>query len=250
MVQLQIIILGFLMISALPLKAQNAKEIIKKSHEQMRGETSKATMNMQIIRPTWERKVSFKTWSKGTQYSMTLITAPANEKGQTYLKRGNEMWNYNPTINRLIKLPPSMMSQGWLGSDFTNDDMLNEASIVVDYNHKLKENETISGRDCYIIELIPKEDAPVVWGKIEMWVDKEHYFEMKAVFYDEDMQPEKTHLSSEIKTMNGRKIPTVFSIIPSDKEDQKTKVTIQNIEFNINLPEAFFSRQNMKRLRE
>ncbi len=229
--------------------SQNATEIVRKADRKMRGETSKAVMEMKIIRPTWDRTIRFKTWSKGYEYSMTLVTYPPNEEGQVFMKRQNEMWNWNPTINRMIKLPPSMMSQGWMGSDYTNDDMLKEASIVVDYDHKMLGTETISGETCYKIQLIPKEDAAVVWGKVIMWISKEGLYELKSEFYDEFGDLTKTHLGSDVKMMSGRKIPTKYEIIPADEEKQKTVVKILEIEFNIDLQEAFFSKQNMKRIR-
>lgn len=239
-----------LIVSGAPLAySQNATEIVREADKKMRGETSKAKMEMKIIRPTWDRTIRFKSWSKGYEYSMTLVTHPANEEGQVFMKRQNEMWNWNPTINRMIKLPPSMMSQGWMSSDYTNDDMLKEASIVVDYNHKILGSETISGEDCYKIRLIPKEDAAVVWGKVIMWISKTELYELKSEFYDEFGDLSKTHLGSEIKMMSGRKIPTKYEIIPANKKKQKTVVKILEIEFNIDLQESFFSKQSMKRIR-
>jgi len=126
-----------------------AKEVIREADDQINGEESSISeMSMTIVRPTWERTVEFKNWVKGSDYALTLITAPASEKGQTYLKRGNEMWNWNPSISRLIKLPPSMMSQGWMGSDYTNDDILKESSVVEDYTHRFLGEEVIEGRMC------------------------------------------------------------------------------------------------------
>ncbi len=229
--------------------AQNAADIIKKADSKMQGESSQIEMEMKLIRPAWERTISFKSWMKSRDFGMTLITAPVKESGQSFLKMKTEMWNWNPTIARMIKLPPSMMSQGWMGSDFTNDDMLKESSIVVDYNYKFLGTEKISGYDCNKIELMPKENAAVVWGKIIMWVSKEEYFEMKIEYFDEDMKLVKTHMASEIKQMDDRKIPTKFEIIPVDKKGQKTIVTMKNIKFNIKIPDTFFSQQNMKNLR-
>ncbi|MBN2611798.1 MAG: outer membrane lipoprotein-sorting protein [Bacteroidales bacterium] len=230
--------------------AQDAKEIVKRADAKMRGEESSfSIMNMQIIRPSWERTISFKSWTKGTKYSLALITAPAKEKGQAFLKHGNEMWNWNPVINRMIKLPPSMLSQGWMGSDFTNDDLLNESSIVVDYNHTIMGIETISGKVCHVIQLIPKEDAGVVWGKLILWITKDEYLQLKAEYYDEDNYLVKTETGSEIKNMSGRVIPTRFELVPADKKDHKTVVTLEEVKFNIPIQESFFSQQNMKQVR-
>ncbi|MBC8459572.1 MAG: outer membrane lipoprotein-sorting protein [Bacteroidales bacterium] len=227
-------------------QAQDATEIIKKANDKMEGVSSEIEMVMTVVRPTWERTVSFKSWAKGRDYSLTLITAPPKESGQSFLKLNNDMWSWNPTINRIIKLPPSMMSQGWMGSDYTNDDILKEASIVVDYHHKIIGTERLSGFDCYKIQLDPKEEAAVVWGKILMWISKEEYYQLRIEYYDEDGYLVKTHLLSDIKFMYDRKIPTHFEIIPEDKPNQKTLVDIQRVKFDIKIPESFFSQQNMK----
>ena len=230
--------------------AQDAKEIIKKADEKWNGEkSSQGTMTMTIVRPTWERTIQFKIWTLERDYSMTLITAPAKEKGQAFLKRKTEMWNWMPSISRMIKLPPSMMSNGWMGSDYTNDDILKESSIVVDFTHKIIGSETIDGWDCWKIEMYPNEDAAVVWGKIIKWVSKEEYLMMKSEYFDEDEYLVKTEFGTDVKTMDGRKITSKIEIIPADKDNQKTIVVIDDIKFNVPLSDSFFSQQNMKRLR-
>ena len=239
-----------LFVLLIPIYGQDAREIIKKADEKMQGEkTSQSTMTMTIVRPTWQREVTFKSWTKGRDYSLALVTAPAKEAGQTFLKRETEMWNWNPTINRLIKLPPSMMSQGWMGSDFSNDDLLKESSIVVDYTHTIIGKEEIDGWDCYKIELIPLEDAAVVWGKIFKWIAREEFLQMKTEYYDEDDYLIKTELAYDMKTMGGRLIPSKFELIPEEEEGHKTVVVMDDIKFNEPLPDSFFSQQNMKRVR-
>ena len=250
MKQFTIITISLLISVVIPVHAQDAREIIKKADEKMQGEeTSQSTMTMTIVRPTWQREVTFKSWTKGRDYSLALVTAPAKEAGQTFLKRETEMWNWNPTINRLIKLPPSMMSQGWMGSDFSNDDLLKESSIVVDYTHTIIGKEEIDGWDCYKIELIPLEDAAVVWGKIFKWIAKEEFLQMKTEYYDEDDYLIKTELAYDMKTMGGRLIPSKFELIPEEEEGHKTVVVMDDITFNEPIPDSFFSQQNMKRVR-
>jgi outer membrane lipoprotein-sorting protein len=228
----------------------SATEIVKKADEKMRGETSsESTMTMTIVRPAWTRSVSFKSWTLGTGYSLVLITAPAKEKGQSFLKRNNEMWNWNPSINRIIKLPPSMLAQGWMGSDFTNDDILNQSSIVVDYAHAISGNETIAGRECYRITLIPKEDAPVVWGKVILWITRSDYLQLRAEYYDEDDLLVKAETASDIKSMDGRIIPTRYELVPADKKGNVTVVTLDAIHFNMPVTETFFSQQNLQKVR-
>lgn len=230
--------------------AQDATEIIRKADERWNGEkSSESHMTMTIVRPTWERTVEFKNWSMGSDYAMTLILAPAKEQGQAFLKRGTEMWNWMPSISRMIKLPPSMMADGWMGSDYTNDDILKESSIVKDFDHKLLGTETIEGSECWKIELVPHEEAAVLWGKIIKWISKSEYNQMKSEYFDEDGYLIKTELSSDVRVMDGRRIPTRIEIIPADKKNQKTIIAVNSIKFNIPIEESFFSQQNMRRVR-
>ena len=229
--------------------AQDITEIIKKADEKFRGTSSKGEMTMIIQRPTWSREVSMKNWTLGNDYSMIYITAPAKEKGQVFLKRHNEMWNWVPSIERMIKIPPSMMMQSWMGSDFTNDDLVRESSLVKDYSQKLIGEETIDGYDCYKAELTPHPDAPVVWGKILMWVSKEDYYWLKAEYYDEENKLVNTEVLSDIQQMDDRKMPTRLEMIPADEEGNKTILIFKDMKFNVNLDESFFSQQNMKRVR-
>ncbi len=229
--------------------SQDAKEIVRKSNEATRGKSSEAAITMMIVRPKWTRKVSMKSWSKGDDYSLILIQAPVRDKGSSFLKRKREMWNWQPSINRTIKLPPSMMSQSWMGSDFTNDDLIKQASIVEDYEHKILGNATIDGTACYKIELIPKPNAPVVWGKILLWVSKDKYLQLKTEMYDEDGYLVNTLNSSEVKSMGGREIPSRLEMIPADKKNQKTVLIYESLKFNQTIDDDFFSLQNMKRVK-
>ncbi|MDR2773623.1 MAG: outer membrane lipoprotein-sorting protein [Tannerella sp.] len=230
--------------------AQDAKEIVRKAENLLKGEkTSYSEMSMQIVRPKYTRTIEFKSWAETDGNSMTLITAPAKEKGQSFMKMGNNMWNWNPTIQRLIKMPPSMMSQGWMGSDFSNDDVLKESSLVRDFTHKLLGQETVNGLACYKIELTPLTDADVVWGKVFIWISVENSFEMKVQYFDEDDALVKTHTASIIKTFDGRRLPSVMEIVPAENPQNKTVVTIKDIRFNIAIEPAFFSQQNMKKVK-
>lgn len=244
--------LGAILFSASPAVAQDlsAKEILKNAEDNWQGEESSVgNMTMKIVRENWDRTITMKNWIKGRDYALTLIQSPAKEKGQTFLKRGNEMWHWMPHINRMIKIPPSMMSQGWMGSDYTNDDILKESSIVVDYTHKILGEEEVSGYNCYKIELTPKDDAAVVWGKVIKWISKEDYMQMKSEYYDEYGDLIRTEIASDVKWMDDRNIPTRIEVIPENKENQKTVVIVDNMKFNQNIPDNFFSQQNMKRVR-
>jgi hypothetical protein len=227
----------------------SARDIVKKADDKGRGETSKGEMTLTIVRPDWTRSVSMKAWSKGREYSLIYITAPAKEKGQVFLKRQKDMWNWVPSIERLIKIPPSMMMQSWMGSDFTNDDLVKESSLVVDYNQNLLGREVIRGQECFKIELIPLPDAPVTWGKIISWITTSGFDQWKAEYYDEDMKLVNVMNASDIKKMGDREVPSKLEIEPVNKPGNKTILEINNMVFNESIAENFFSQQNMKMIR-
>jgi len=242
-------ILGIIILFASPTFSQTAKEIIDAADKKMQGNSSKSEMTMQIIRPDWTREIGIKGWALGKEYSIMLITSPARDKGTATLKRENEIWSWQPSIDRVIKLPPSMMLQSWMGSDFTNDDLVRESSIVRDYTHTLKGDTIIEDRDTWKIELIPNEDAAVVWGRIETYITKGDYLQMLVKYYDEDEYLINTMVMSDIREIGGRILPTRMEMIPADNPKQKTVIIYKNIEFEIDIDSDFFSIQNMKRVR-
>jgi outer membrane lipoprotein-sorting protein len=227
----------------------SAKAIVTKADEKLRGQSSIAEIKMTIVRPSWQREMSLKSWSLGDAYSLILVTAPARDRGTAFLKRNREIWNWQPTIDRTIKMPPSMMSQSWMGSDFTNDDLVRESSTVNDYSHKLLGSEKIDGRDCYRIELVPTEKAAVVWGKVLLWIDKQDFMQLKTEFYDEDGYLVNTMIGKDVKTLGGKLLPARLEVIPADKPNHKTIIEYSTLEFDKPIKTDFFSVQNMKRVR-
>jgi outer membrane lipoprotein-sorting protein len=245
-----IILIGAVCSDALLAQALTATEIVRKADEKFNGEKSSySVMSMTIIRPTWQRTIDIKNWSLGRSFALALITAPPKEAGQTFLKRGSEMWSWNPSISRLIKLPPSMMSQGWMGSDYTNDDILRESSVVNDYVHEIVGEEEINGRLCYKIKMTAREDASIVWGKQIRWIDKKDFLVLKTELYDEDGSLVRTETGSDIKIMDGRAVTSKIELVPEDEPENKTILEIREIKFNIPVEESYFSQQNMKRVR-
>jgi len=228
--------------------AQDATEIVKKMDQQMRGDSQYAEVSMTIVRPDWERTISMKSWSKGQDYSMIYITAPARDEGTAFLKRQNEIWNWVPNVGRTIKMPPSMMMQSWMGSDFTNDDLVRESSVVNDYTHELDGEEEVDGYACYKITMKPKPDAPVIWDKVVAWITKDHYLELKAEFYDEFGELINVMNASDIQSFDGRELPAQMEMIPVEEEGQKTVLRYKTISFNENIPKSFFTIQQMRRL--
>jgi len=230
------------------LHAQNAEEIVQKADEKMRGNTLQAEITIKTIRPSWSREMNVKTWTKGTQLAMILIQSPAKDKGIVFLKRKKEVWNWMPSLERTIKLPPSMMSQSWMGTDFTNDDLVKESSVVTDYNHTIIGDTIIDNRNCYIIQMIPKPEAAVVWGKLIVCIDKKDFLELHTRFYDEEDALINTMNANDIKRMDGRLIPTRFEMIPADKKNQRTEMIYKNVKYNKPLDDNFFTSERMKTL--
>ena len=179
-------LLSFIIVLTFQANAQDAYQIIKRADEHLRGASQKAEMSIEVKRPKWSRTMDIKAWSLGNDYSFILISAPARDKGTVFLKREKEIWNWQPKIEKVIKLPPSMMMQSWMGSDFTNDDLVKESSILLDYTHEIIGDTLILDRACYTVQLTPKPEAAVVWGKIKTFIDKNDFLQLGSEFYDED----------------------------------------------------------------
>lgn len=233
---------------ALTAQELSATEVVRRADEQMRGNTSEASLSIVINRPSWSREMHLKAWTKGERFSMILVTAPAKEKGIAFLKREREVWNWIPAIERNIKLPPSMMSQSWMGTDFTNDDLVKEASAVSDYEHRHLGRETMEGRECYRIEMIPKPEAAIVWEKVIVWIDTADFLQFKTEFYDEDGELVNIMYGSEVKVLGGRKITSRIEMVPAEKEGHSTLIRYEDIRFNQEIPDEFFTPRNMTRL--
>ncbi|MFC2175921.1 outer membrane lipoprotein-sorting protein [Bacteroidota bacterium] len=230
-------------------QAQTALEIVKKADELTRGASSEGEMTIQIVRPKWSREMKMKTWTLGTDYSLMLITAPAKEKGTVMLKREKEVWNWIPSIERTVKLPPSMMMQSWMGTDLTNDDLVRQSSIVVDYKHELLKDSVIQGRTCWKLKLTAKPNAPVVWGHILVWVSKADFIQMRTEFYDEDGYLVNIFNAYDIKEIDGRTMATKMEMIPVEEPGNKTIIITNNIKFDTGVKEDYFNTNQMKRMK-
>ena len=244
------IILFLFIISAGSIYGQTATEIITKSDEKVRGKSAYIEIKITSKRPKWSKTMELKSWTEGNSKSVSLVTAPAKEKGTVFLMRDKEIWNYVPSIERTIKLPPSMMMQKWMGTDMTNDDMIKQSSIVTDYTHKLLGSEEVNGFDCWKLELTPKKDAAVVWGKIIMWIDKADYMQMQIHFYDEDDFMVNKIIASKVKEFDGKRLPSMIEYIPVDEgDDKKTIIEYVVWDFDVKIPSSYFTTRYMKRLR-
>ncbi|WP_396587608.1 outer membrane lipoprotein-sorting protein [Bermanella sp. R86510] len=222
--------------------AISAEDLIVRMDELYRMESSQASMRMTIETPDWQRTLMMDTWSLGMDYTLVRITSPKKDAGIATLKRDNQMWNYFPKVRRIIKVPPSMMMGSWMGSDFTNDDLVREDSLAEDYRVSLLEEEQE-----YMLTLIPEEKTVTVWGKIQIWIDKERLLPTKQTFFDEQSNPVREMHFSNIRKFDDKWIPAKLELTPLTKENHKTIVEYTDLTFNIDLNERFFSLQELKR---
>ncbi|MGI3037959.1 outer membrane lipoprotein-sorting protein [Vibrio diabolicus] len=230
--------------------AESAFDIVQKSDQAMRGKSSYSEATMKIVRPDWSRSMTMKSWTKGTELSLVLVTAPAKDKGSASLKRHREMWNWVPSIERVIKIAPSMLSQSWMGSDFTNDDLINQSSIVVDYQHQLLQSETFDGDKVWVVDALAKPDAPVVWSKVRLWISQTSFLQRKVEFYDEFDELVNVLTTYDVKTLGGRDVATRMEMQPIDKLGNKTVLITHEAQFDFDIDDDFFSQQQMKALRD
>ncbi len=229
--------------------SQIADEIVKRSDDKLRGKSSYTELTIDIIRPKWSKEMKIRGWSRGSDYSVSVITSPAKEKGTVFLMREKEVWNYLLTLERTIKFPPSMMLQNWMGTDLTNDDLIKQSSLVTDYTKEIIGEEGKEGYPCWKIELTPKPNAAVVWGKIIIWIDKNEYMQLQTDYYDEDMFLVNQMVGSEVKDFNGKLLPSKLTVTPLDKPGQSTVITYDQWKFDMDIPDEYFTTNYMKRIR-
>ena len=220
-------------------------KIIKKVDQLYRSNSSYAEMEMEIITPRWSRTLAMKAWTSGMDKTFVRITAPKKERGLTTLRLENEMWNYLPKTNKVMKIPPSMMMSSWMGSDFTNDDLVKEFSLFEDYAYEPAEVADAHS-DVYYVNCIPREDLPVVWGNIIVACRKSDYLPVWFKYYDEKGELMRVWRYSDIREFDGRKIPATMEIIPQHKTGHKTIMRYLDAKFDPPLKKDIFSLRNLR----
>lgn len=228
--------------------AMDAETLVVSSFNYMRGKASISTVEMVIHRPDWERRMTIKAWTKGEKESLLIITAPPKDKGNGTLKKGREMWIYNPKVNRVMKLPPSMMSQAWMGSDFSNNDLAKSDSLIYDYSHRVIETEINAGKKVYHIESRPKPDAPVVWGMLKLKI-REDLILLSETFFDEELKPVKVMTTLEIQLLGGKLYPKVWKMQKAGTQDEYTLLDYKALSFKPGLPDRLFTVSNLKTIK-
>jgi len=245
-----LMLLVFFTISSLNLSlAQSSlpevKTIVKKLDELFRADSSYAQLEMTIVTPHWTRTLKMNAWTKGLDKTFIRILAPAKEKGVATLRIGTEMWNYLPRVNKVIKIPPSMMMSSWMGSDFTNDDLVKEYTFFDDYSYEYTEVANPQPELLYI-KFTPKEGRPIVWGYVITAIRHRDYLPVWQKYYDEKGKLKRVMEFKEIKEFDGRKIPSVLELIPQNKEGHKTIIRYLDLDFNPSLSDEIFSLRNLR----
>jgi len=223
--------------------ANEADKIIKKLDENMRGKNIYMSISMRVVSLKHERVMKMQSWSEGTKKSFTKITYPPKDRGITFLSLDNQMWQYVPKIERIIKIPSSMMLQNWMGSDITNDDLVKQSSLIEDYDAKVLKK----AGDIVTIELKPKESAAVVWSKIILEIDTTTYTSKRDSFFDEDNKEVRYFTYEKVKKFGKYYIPTYWKIQPTDKKDNYTEMILHEVEYDTKISKNYFNKSALKR---
>ncbi len=228
---------------------RDAKELVRAAMDHWRGINSYSEMTLTIHRPDWERSMSMRAWSEGDKLSLVRVTAPKKDAGNGTLLKDNDMWSYSPKINRIIKIPSSMMNQGWMGSDFSNKDISKSTDILDQYDHSLTSRAQEYGHTVYTIEAVPHEDAAIVWGK-EVLKIRDDFVLLEEQFWDQDGELIKVMRASDVTEMGGRSVARVLRMGKLETPDEWTEITVSTIEFDLELPSGVFTLSNLRNPRQ
>ena len=241
--QKRLILTLLILILAIPAHALDVKALIREVEQQYHGASSRALTSMQVKTANWERTLEMEAWSLERDYFLVRILEPAKEKGVATLKRYREVWNFLPKVDRIIKVPPSMMGGSWMGSHITNDDLVKANHIEEDYNlHLLEESETH-----YEIECLPKPEAAVVWGKIVYRVNKKPRVPERVDYYDEEMVRVREIHFDDVQQIGDRIVPLRLTVLPLEKPEEKTVLQYHELVFDLDIDETYFSLRNLKK---
>lgn len=227
----------------------DAASLIRSAMDHWRGTTSYSEMTMTIHRTDWERTMSMRAWTAGEKQSLVRVTKPKKDAGNATLLDDKNMWSYSPKVNRIIKIPSSMMAQSWMGSDFSNKDISRSTDIIDEYAHKLTETREQDGHKVYVITSIPHEDAAVVWGK-EVWVIRDDFVVLEEQFWDQDDVLVKIMKTTQVEIMDGRAVAKVSRMYKTESPDEWTEMIINAVQFNKDLPSNIFTQSNLRNPRQ
>jgi len=245
------VILSILLHNYAPVRAQEQpltpRQILDKVDDLFRSKSSQALATMTVTTTHWQRSLSLEMWSKGKEQSLFRILAPKKEKGTATLRSGNDIWNYLPKVKRVIKLPSSMMAASWMGSHFTNDDLVKESRMADDYTFEITFSGEKEGQKIVEVTCHPKPEAAVVWGKVIVRALKKEYLPLFIKYFDEDLRLARTMTFSEVSQFGRRTIPSLVTMVPEDKPKESTVIHYKQMDFDIDLKDSFFSLRTLQR---
>ncbi len=227
----------------MPAAAEDPRAIIERVDRLLRGDSSRAVATMEVVTEHWEREMTMEMWSLGTDYALVRLLAPRKDAGTSTLKAKENIWNYLPKVDRTIKVPASMMGGAWMGSHFTNDDLVKDSPLVTDYDIEM----SLDAEEHWELTLTPKPEAAVVWGRIEYEVRKADSMPLTVRFFDEDGELFRTMEHSGFTRFGGRLVPAVLHMYPADRTGERTTVRYEELEFDVDLEPGFFSLRSLKR---
>jgi len=234
----------------------DAEAIARQAEDTLRSQRTTLDASMTVVSPRLSapRVVRFQSWEeRDARRSMVRILSPAKDAGTGFLKLHPNLWMFIPRVERTMRIPPSMMLQSWMGSDMTNDDLVKESSALDDYSHRILGIDPAPDGNpdlpAYVVEYIPNDEAPVVWGKIVAWIEKEHGTPLRQDFYDEDGQLLRQMRFSDIRPVGERRVPYVWTVVPLNKEGHSTTIEIQSIVFDAEIASSVFTKQNLRKAR-
>lgn len=226
--------------------AVDATEKVAAMEQLLWGDANQGDYSMTIETPYWQRTLEIKAWMMRPEKTLIRVLSPKKERGSGSLRMGSEMWNYVPKIDRIIKVPPSMMLQPWMGSDFSNDDLVKESSRINDYTHQVMETLQEQGVAVLHIKSTAKPAAPVVWGSIDLWMRADDGIPLRQAYNNERGEEVKRMSFENVQVMDGRRIPTRWIMQPQDKSGRRTVIEIRNVKFDLPISDAIFTQTQLR----
>ena len=248
---MRIVLLALVLLTARPASGEplSARDLVQQAMNHWRGLTSYSVITMTIHRPDWERSMTMACWSEGDDLSLVRVTEPPRDAGNATLLDDSNMWTYTPRINRVIKVPSSMMAQSWMGSDFSNKDIAKSTDIIDEYDHELTARSERDGHTVYTVTAIPHADAAVVWGKEVLLIRDDHVL-LEQQYWDQDGILVKRLETLEVAVMDGRAVARVMRMGEVDKPDEWTRITTHEVDFDLELPPQLFTLSNLRNPRQ
>ncbi len=235
----------FLLPTYVAAEGRDATQIVRDAVNHWRGLSSYTEMTMLIHRPDWERSMTMRAWTKGQEQTLVRVVEPKKDRGNGTLTDDDSMWTFSPKVNRVIKVPSSMMGQSWMGSDFSNKDVARADDIIDQYDHSILSCEEVDGITLYKIQSIPHEDAAVVWGREVLKIRDDHVV-LEHAFYDQDDELVKKLVSLEIADMGGRTIAKRQRMVKTENPDEWTEIAVNDVEYEIDLKDSLFTLSNLR----